>query len=398
MRVHTTLATVIVTLLVSACLGQQAAPATEPTAVKVAEANAVPAFPYVAEITGDNVHVRSGFGTNFYSCGKLNKGDRVRVVGSQFSWSQIVPPAGTFSWINKMYLRIDGRWPDVGIITFPKTGVYAGSDYVKPIHSTSLQLKLDRDDKVKLLGEQKDDYYKIAPPEGAYLWVSTKFTRPLGDVNEIPIIVAPPTVDDTVDITTVEGSNTVTRPTSAQAKKLEKYYALEKQMHAEQGKPANQQDYTAIMKGFKELAADKEAGKAARYAEFMFRQVERFELALQVQKAIKLQDAQLELTRQNIAIAREKKLAEVQDLGKFVAVGKFQTSNIFGPQAQLKYYRIVNYSGKKTICYAVPISTAGGMARFDKLIGHKVGLVGTIEPHVQTGSALVRFSEVTKLR
>ena len=52
----------------------------------------VRAYPYLAEITGDNVNIRSGPGTNYYRCGKLGAGDRVKVVGSQFSWSRIVPP------------------------------------------------------------------------------------------------------------------------------------------------------------------------------------------------------------------------------------------------------------------------------------------------------------------
>ena len=55
---------------------------------------AIPSFPYVAEITGNDVHIRCGPGTNYYHCTKLNKTGRVEVVSSQFSWSRIVPPAG----------------------------------------------------------------------------------------------------------------------------------------------------------------------------------------------------------------------------------------------------------------------------------------------------------------
>ena len=38
---------------------------------------AVPSFPYIAEITGDNVNIRSGPGTNYYICGQLSKTDKV---------------------------------------------------------------------------------------------------------------------------------------------------------------------------------------------------------------------------------------------------------------------------------------------------------------------------------
>jgi len=101
-------------------------------------------FPYTAEITGDDVYIRSGPGTNFYHCGKLNKGDKVKVVDKQFSWSRIVPPPGSFSWISMQYVRISLDDPSVGIVTGDNVRVYAGSDYVKPLYSTTLQGKLAR--------------------------------------------------------------------------------------------------------------------------------------------------------------------------------------------------------------------------------------------------------------
>jgi len=142
-------------------LGQIALPAAGPTPAADVNAVSTPQFPYDAEITGDNVYIRSGPGSNYYDCGKLNKGGKVKVVSHQFSWSCIVPPPGSFSWIYVPYVTIDPDNPGTGIVTGDGVRVYAGSDMVKPIHST-LQLKLDRGEKVKLLGEQKDNYYKIA--------------------------------------------------------------------------------------------------------------------------------------------------------------------------------------------------------------------------------------------
>ena len=145
------------------------------------DANTLP-FPYIAEITANDVYVRSGPGTNYYSCGKLNQAEKVIVVGSKFSWSQVVPPAGSFSWISQQYVSIDSNKPDIGTVTGNKVRVYAGSDYKEPIHSTTMQQKLDEGHKVTLLGEEKDGYYKIAPPKGVYLWVSTQYTRAIAPV------------------------------------------------------------------------------------------------------------------------------------------------------------------------------------------------------------------------
>ena len=94
-----------------------------------------PPFPYIAQITADNVNIRSGPGTNYYSCGKLYNANRAKVVARKFSWSQIVPPKGSFSWISKQYVEIDPNEPGSGIVTGDNVRVYAGSAHLKPIHS-----------------------------------------------------------------------------------------------------------------------------------------------------------------------------------------------------------------------------------------------------------------------
>ncbi|MBA7604626.1 hypothetical protein ES703_11752 [subsurface metagenome] len=338
----------------------------------------MPSFPYVAEITGDDLYVRSGPGTNYYHCGKLNKGDKVKVVDRQFSWSCIVPPAGSFSWISMQYVKIDPNDPAAGTVTGDSVRVYAGSDYVKPLYSTTLQGKLNRGEKVKLLGEQMDDYYKIAPPPFAYLWVSTDFTKPLKSVSEVPL--AGP------NGTLVVGPEMV----SAEVR-LKEYQALEKQIKAEQAKPMGQQNYTKIKRGLVTIADDKAAGKAARYAEFIIKQIDGFELALAVGKEVQLQNKQLQKIKEGIDKARVRRLAEVEDMGRFAAVGRLQTFTTYGPG----HYRIVDESGK-TACYALPADRVSTM-NLGRLIDRKVGLVGIVEPHRQTAGALVRFVEIVEI-
>ena len=77
-------------------------------------------------------------------------------------------------------------------------------------------------------------------------------------------------------------------------------------------------------------------------------------------------------------------------MGKFAIVGEFQTYLTYGPG----HYRIVDEAGKM-ICYALP---AGAASKMDLkgFVGQKVGLVGTIEPHLPTKKALVRFTAIVK--
>jgi uncharacterized protein YgiM (DUF1202 family) len=376
--------------LASAGTAQQAA-ASPRESVPTGDANepAATSFPYIAEITGDNVNIRSGPGTNYYSCGKLNKTDKVKIVGRQFGWSRIAPPPSSFSWISTQYVTVNPDNPSVGTVTGDDVRVYAGSDEVRPIHSTTLQGKLNKGDKVELTGQQQDDYYKIASPSFAYLWVLTDYTKPLGPVGEVPLAAEPQPAP------AAESPAVVPTNIPLEAEKLKEYYALQKQIDSERAKPLDQQDYADIKKPLSDIAAVKEAGKAARYAEFTLKQIERCELAGQIDKEVRLQDKQLQQIKKNIETARATQLAEVPDLGRFAVIGKFYTSNIYGTQAELRHYLITDNSGK-IICYGLPTGPAIKLD-LSEFIDHKVGLVGSIEPHPQTSGALVKFEEIVRL-
>ncbi|MCP4612832.1 MAG: hypothetical protein GY845_29415 [Planctomycetes bacterium] len=365
-------------------------------------------FPYMAEITGDNVYVRSGPGTNYYYCSKLNKGDKVKVMEKRFSWAHIVPPPGSFSWISIQYVTIDPANPAVGTVTGDRVRVYAGSDHVEPLHSTYLQGKLDRGDTVKLLGEQKDDYYKIAPLSFSYLWVSTKFTKSLPNqpvVTPTPVI-KPPTVKPTTAKPTAVKPTTV-KPVTVPKEVpkevvpppvpdtpdtlLAKYRALQKQVEAERTKPKEKQKYTEIKKALMEIAENKTAGKAALYAKAILKQVKGLELALIVGKEVRLQDEQLKNIRERIAKTRAAKLEKLKNLDNFAVVGKLKNFMTYGPGN----YRIVDDSGK-TVCYALPSGPISQIG-ISKLIDKKVGLIGTIEPHRPTKGALIRFTKIVEI-
>lgn len=347
--------------------------------------------PFVAEVIGNDVHVRSGPGTNFYHCGKLYRGDRVQVLKSQQGWSCIVPPPGCFSWVAMQYVSINMENPTQGIVTGDNVGVYAGSDYVEPIHSTSKQVVLNRGQSVKLLSEEKDDYYKIAPPEGAYLWVSTQFLQP---------VRSPADATTPVDIVTGPNAPLETPPTPQEMRTesdlLDTYYALSKLVKEERNKPMAQQNYTEIKEKLKAIAENKEGGRAARYADFTLKQVERFELACTVAKEVEMQSKELEKVNEKIGEARQARLAQIEDMSRYAVIGKLENTSIYAPAVgQPKRYRLLDESGK-TICFVSPTGAAAGLD-LDKFIGRKVGLVGVIQPHEPTGRAFVEFSEIVPL-
>jgi hypothetical protein len=356
-----------------------------------------PTFPYDAEVTGDNVNVRCGPGSSYYRCMQLNKGDKVRIVSDQDGvWSQIQPPPGSFSWISVQYVEIDPADQTIGTVTGDDVRVYAGSDRISPLTATTLQGKLNKGEKVKLLGEQLDKYYKIAVPSlpNAYLWISTQYTKPIAPeapgINPIIGPVAEPSVQPS-DSNTADSNAVVPVAEPPEPTPLEKYRELQRQFDAERVKPLNEQDYSAIKEGLQEIIKDEDADKASRYAKVILSRIEGIELALQVDEVVKQQNEQLKQTTDKIDKAHARRLQEIQNLGRFAAVGKLENFLVLGTGN----YKIVDDSNL-TVCYAVPSDKASDKD-LSALIGKKVGLVGTIEPHTQTSGALVRFDEVVNL-
>ncbi len=366
-------------------------PAQPPVTVGAPKPPETPTGPYVAEATGDDVFVRSGAGTNFYKCGKLYKSDRIQVVSTQQGWACVLPPPGCFSWIPMQYVSINLDNPTIGIITGDNVRIYAGSDFVEPMHSTSEQVKLFRGDTVKLLGEEKDDYYKIAPPQGAYLYVSTQFIQPVqGSAARTSSSPAGPGVQ-------VQGqapADAKVQP-GTESELLDAYYAIVNQVKAVHAKPRPEQNYTELKTKLQEIAKNPAAGKAARYAEFSLKQIERFELVCTIDKEVESQKQERQNITSKIDEARQARLAQIPDLGKFAIVGKLAGSSLYSSTDQTRQYRILDDSGK-TLCYIAP--AAGATAQdLTQLVGKKVGLVGEIQPHEATARAFIKYTQVVSL-
>ncbi len=393
-KLHFTIAVLITSFITFTCFGieqegEQPTSAGEPNAVTL------PAFPYFAEIVSDNVYVRSGPGTNYYRCGKLGQGDIVKIVSASNVWSRILPLQGSFSWISKQYVTIDTSNPDMGTVTGDEVRVYAGSQYYEPIHSDRIQLHLNRGDKVVLLGEEMGDYYKIVPPNGAFFWVSTQYTRP-ADVTTLPAEPQPspqlPPVAAPAPEPTLPSPAVVPTTMPVDSERLRQYYDAQELIKAEFKKPLGEQDYSQAKKILEGLLAADDSDKAARYAKFALGQIGRYELADAVDKETRIQDDELSQIYSRIDQAQSEKLVEFQDLGQFAVIGKFQTSNVYGPEEVLLHYIITDELGK-VICYALPSGDAANMD-LTAFVGKEVGLVGKIEPHPQTAGALVKFTGI----
>jgi uncharacterized protein YgiM (DUF1202 family) len=366
--------------------GRPSSPAGTPAA-------APPQTGTVAEVTANDVNIRSGPGTQFYQCGKLKKGDHVQVAKVSKDWSAIVPPPGSYSWIAVQYVSVSIQNATEGVVTGDGVAVYAGSDDLDPMVSTSKQdVTMSRGQKVRLLNEEKDEYYKIVPPAGAYLWVSNQFLLSNGSVGAS----LPPTEASQTQPKANPGQ-TPPAATPTEASLLAEYYNLSKQITEEIKKPIEQQDFTGVKGKLKAIADNKDGGRAARYAQYTLKQVERAELAKLAGQDLIQQNEDLKKNLDNIDKAMIEQIGKIPDTSKYIAIGKLQPSALYSTtvSGQSKRYQLVDEAGN----IRSYVSPAGNAAAMDMtpFIGHKVGLVGHAQSQAATTKAYVEFSAIDRL-
>jgi uncharacterized protein YgiM (DUF1202 family) len=345
-------------------------------------------FPYIGEITGADLNIRSGPGTNYYICGKISAPARVVVVGQTFSWSQILPPPGSFSWIYKQYVDTDINNPDVGIVNGNNVRVYAGADDRDAMISDSVQIGLDKGQKVRILGAAVGDYYKISPPEGATLWTSSQYIKFIRKADEIDITVPKTPTDARPEV--------LTGQLGGEGGKIELYYDLAKQVEDEKTKPPVEQDFSKIKAELDALVADANSGKAGEYAKYLLKDVERCELAKDSAKLLESQKAELKNTLTQIEESHKEAVEKLPQESRHAVVGIFKQSVVYEDRPTGNKRFLIVDSNDVPMCYAEALGEVANI-NFEEYFGKKVGLVGEITSDALSSSALVKFTEIEKL-
>ena len=356
-----------------------------------------PGFPYKAEVTGSAVNVRSGKSTDTYECGRLNVGDTVEVYGEEEGWAKIVPPPGSFSWIAMQYIGINAEAPTTGIVTGKEVPVYAGSDFREPGRSDMVQATVGRGGTVQLKAEEKNGYFKIHPPTGSFLWVSTRYLKQIDEPVMQPGIVIPNPAELPDDfnvpvVPVIRVDPNASKDVLSEASLLKQYYEIQAQIKVQLSKPIDEQDYTKIKQALSEMAAREDTVRAARYADFTLKKIQGYQLAISVSKQMSAQELQLAQTKEKIEKALSERIAQIQNLGRFAVIGTLRPSSVFDGSPDMQRFRIQDDNGK-TICYVKPVGlakTKDMKVYFEK----KVGLVGKIMVYPNAGGALVEFSEI----
>ena len=388
-------------------------------------------YPFVAKVTGNNVYVRSGKGTAYYACGKVNLNDQVTVVGEAFGWAEILPPEGSYSWIHKNYVDVKENQPTVGVLTGDNVRVWAGSDNIEPMRSSSMQTKLNTGEIIELFSDQPEDsdYYKIKPPAGAKLTINCEFLKFVGPVSSGQSVVIPPrgtaTTEKPVELpastetkapvfgnltedkapvetqpepaaepSAVQDAEKVepSQPEAEESENLKACYALATKIDQQLQKPIAEQNYDAIKKDVEKIKADAADSKAVTYAQILLERIARYELAISVINTLKQQDESLAKAKEKIKKAHQAELESVHKEADFIYTGVLKVSHVYTNKTGRKRYLLQGPDGK-ILCYAVAASESAA-GQFDSLIGKRVGVKGDVSSDSKSLITLISATAV----
>jgi len=126
--------------------------------------------PWVGEITGKRVNIRSGPGTNFTRIARANSGYRVLVIGRNQQWLKIKIPPECLMWIWKSYVDLDPE-TNIGRVTADNVNVR-----VAPKLGADVVGQVDEGAQVEVTGGE-GDWYEIKPPSTTAAWVHSDYVK-----------------------------------------------------------------------------------------------------------------------------------------------------------------------------------------------------------------------------
>jgi uncharacterized protein YgiM (DUF1202 family) len=381
---------------------------------------------FVATVTDNRVNVRSGPGTAYYEMGQLGKGDLVYVVGTSKDWYKILPPNGTFCMIAKEFVDA-AAGATSGTVKADYINVRAGTAVNKSRDPSAVLAVVRKGTQVHILGST-DQYYQIAPPEQAYVYVSSQFIKavpgteykvadlklPNGAVNPFahtvdaptgtPSIAALPTapvapagtVGATIDIpstatppaaggvetpgATAAGSTPPVTPevtpipaaVTFSAAARTRFNEVNARFLEESKKPLVDQDVAQFTKDFQDiLAMNNVSPTIQQSAQANLKALER---TATLQRLMKEQAASAEMTKQQTDALRKQleasqKLIDATRANQpFINEGVLKSSTVVAGK-----YALVNPQTGRTVAYIDPANSSVDMSIF---MNHYIGVRG----------------------
>jgi len=394
---------IIVALIISAVVGFAPVTVAEKTNAST----------YLGKINAPDVYVRSGPAKVYYHVGKLAVGDEVIVESVMFGWAKIKPTAVCYSWVSKQFVDLgenslpvqvtnvkSGLQPSIlGTITGDYVNVRAGSDpaIVPPSHADEVQVKVNTNDKVQVIGES-GDYYKVIPPKGTYFWVSKKFIDKLGSVPPAKRVgaaqkekVVLPAKGSTAKGAKTDGAKGATDVASGkEAVKVPKPVLTQEEIDtkvydatitlykAQMVKPVGERDFSFIIKTLKDALVKSNVSSTMKISlEILQRQANNAAFAVDAVKLSHEQDLQLKMTLDNINKKVEQVVSQRAPMFKaveeIVVKGRLATSAVFKTRKVNQRFVVFDQISNSISFYAISVRAGLDLTHW---VGKEVRLVG----------------------
>ena len=217
----------------STASGKSAVPKAPP-AGETAPA-AAKTFPYSGYISGDSVYIRSGPGLYYYPLATVNKDTRVTVEGESNGWLALDPLKDTVGLMRKADLTVDPAGK-AGTVSAAAARVYASGPAAK--RQWCVMATVKQGDAVKVLGTAEGDMIRVAPPDGARVYVVDQFvtagpaTSSANDSAISRLEIEPPKFDPMID----------------------EFHKAEADLRAELAKPVADRKFDEVTAKFKDIA------------------------------------------------------------------------------------------------------------------------------------------------
>lgn len=371
-------------------------------------------YTFAGEVNNDAAVARAGPSENDYATVKLAKGTKLVVVGYRFDWLKVEPPEGSFCLVSQAFVdkRGDGS---VGRIANQRATVRIGSSLTASKHKVPMQLEPGTD--VQILGEL-DEYYKIAPPKGVFMYIDKKFVNPVrrledttsatanngaptspagttdntqtttsdptssttpppavtktpeptGDrfrVNSEGVTVPADSADPTAPKTDTASASEPTGATLESITKLQEQLAsLEDQYTAASQKDITEQPIDALLAGYTGLLAEEKLPPNARkVAEYRANALQLRKETLEQYLATKKMQEEIAQKQQDLKAEQDELQQRVAEVAvkRYAAVGRLVQSSLQVGNQTL--YRLVDPATSRTIIYV----RSGDVAIADKL-------------------------------
>ncbi|HEX4123079.1 MAG TPA: SH3 domain-containing protein [Tepidisphaeraceae bacterium] len=345
---------------------------------------------FIGQINANDVFVRSGPREDAYATMKLDKGAKVTVVGMKFNYLKILPPEGSFAYVPQVYVdrRGDGTVGRANREIIARVGSELNDMKIETM------AKVDEGDDVQIIGSE-DEYFKIKPPEGSYLYIDKSFVDPLQVVTppgQPPIVRAAPAgsgatpapapapgfVNAGPGPTTLPAGQLAATPTTMPAgnaaEATAKFNKLEADFTAANDKSITDQPLADLTAGY--TAFEKDPGATSTEKKIADVRLSTLKLRTEARNEfLAVKDAQAKmLERQKSLQAEESEIKDriaQNDITYYTVVGTLRTSSLQNGRETL--YRLTDPATGRTVAYI-----RSNDSKYPTLLGQFIGIRGTL--------------------